>query len=121
MPDSILAGNNVAPLGGGMMGTNPLEMLNTLSEIQNRQNQNTAFQLKMKANQAIGEAIASAPSLDEGISNAFIPGAMSWGGEALGNWRAYQGLTATYHGQVAKQAQDGLEMLMRNRGASGVG
>jgi hypothetical protein len=117
LPDSFLPGMNVAPLyggSGGALGNNPMEMLNQLSEMQLRQNQNKAFQLKLQANQAIGEAIASAPSLDEGVNAAAkIPGALAWGGEALANIKQFQNLTAMYQGEIAKQSQSGFETLMK--------
>jgi hypothetical protein len=57
VPDAIGQGGGIDPLG----------MINQLTEFQLRMNQNRQFQAQFMANQALGEAMAHAPSLQEGL------------------------------------------------------
>jgi hypothetical protein len=55
---------------GGVGMADPLGMMNSLMDFQNKSNQNRQFQATFMANQALGEVMANAPSLEEGVAQA---------------------------------------------------
>jgi len=74
------------PGGTGM--ENPFGMVNSLMDFQNKANQNRKFQAEFMANQALGEVMAHAPSMEEGISTAMQnPLIAGFGTEGLLNAR----------------------------------
>jgi hypothetical protein len=74
------------PGGTGM--ENPFGMANSLMDFQNKANQNRKFQAEFMANQALGEIMAHAPSMEEGLNQAQKdPMIMGFGGEGLLNAR----------------------------------
>jgi len=55
--------------GGAGFG-DPIGMANSLMDFQNKSNANRKFQAEFMANQALGEAMAHAPTMEEGLAQA---------------------------------------------------
>jgi hypothetical protein len=76
------------PGGTGM--ADPFGMINSLMDFQNKANQNRQFQAHFMANQALGEIVAHAPSLEEGAQQAMAnPLIAGFGQEGLASLRNY--------------------------------
>lgn len=114
MPGPIDAPMGAQPFASGQGSPDPLGMMNSLMEFQNRRNQNQLFQLKLGGNQAVGEIVANSPDLQSGLEAVTKnPQAMAFGSEAFANLKsAYlTGLQAS--GELGKQASTGLEAAIK--------
>ncbi len=69
-------------------GSNPLGMLNSFSEIQNRVNQNRLFQQEFAARQKFGQILSASPDMESGLSAAASdPDVAPYAGAWIGNYR----------------------------------
>jgi hypothetical protein len=105
------------PAGGGQI--DPFGMMNSLMGLRLKMNENQQFQTQYQANQAVGEIIAHAPSLEEGLNQVEQnPMAMGFGGQAVQTARTIQ-MLKMQTGQIA-QSMAATKLAMGKSGLEGV-
>lgn len=107
----------VAGGGGPGAAANPtttmLGQLDTMSQLQNRMNQNRQFQLTLQARQEAGQILAASPDLDTGIKSILAsPTAGPWSGDFVNTIRQSMLADTQAQGERQKQALEGINKIM---------
>lgn len=100
------------PAAGGP--GSPLGMLNTFSEIQNRQNQNLNFQQTFAAKQRAGQIMSASPDLESGFGAMLKdPLVAPFAGGIINEVRQSQKTLLDIQGEQQTQASSGLAAVMK--------
>ena len=111
MPGVIPEATGIAGGGGSV---DPFGMINSLMGLKLKMNENQQFQSQYMANQALGEIIAHAPSLEEGLNQAQQnPNVMAFGGTALQTARSIRALQLQGMEIKQKLGQSGYESALQ--------
>jgi hypothetical protein len=108
----------VAPPGGGAAPVNPLAAISTLSEVQNRLNQNKLFQQQFQANQAIGQIFATERDPEVAIQKIMNSPWASFAMPAIANYRQAASTQRDIAGKRTEQNQTALQSYLKNSAAA---
>lgn len=93
---------------------NPIALMGSLSEIQNRVNKNRLFQQEFAAKQLGGQIIAAAPDLETGLNNLWKhPDTAAFAGPMINAARQSQLTMLEMQGRLQEQSTSGLQGILK--------
>lgn len=101
-------------LDAGAGTANPLSVVETYADIQNKLNQNRLFQQQFAAKQKAGQIIAASPDLETGFTNMTKdPLVAPFAGEIISNYRQSAMFLTQQQGLIQDQSQSGLQAVLK--------